>query len=69
MNKHTKRRKRRRENAKVRHGSAAVRTHAKKTGRTGAIRSKRTPGSKRVAYRVARPNPPGPSSMNLGAVA
>lgn len=66
MNKHTKRRKRRRANAVVRNGKAAVRKHMKKTGRTGGVHEKRTPSSKRVSYRRIRPNPLGPIMLNLG---
>lgn len=64
MNKHTKRRKRRRANAKLKN-KKAVRAHTRKTGRTGGIQARRMPG-KRAPYRKARPNPSGPSSMNLG---
>lgn len=66
MNKHTKRRKRRRANAVVRNGKSAVRKHTKKTGRTGDIHSKRTPSSKRSVYRSVRPNPAGPLLFNVG---
>lgn len=66
MNKHTKRRKRRRANAVVKNGKSAVRKHMRKTGRTGGIHEKRTKSSKRYAYRSVKPNPPGPEGMNLG---
>ena len=65
MNRHTKRRKRRRANAVVRFGKAAVRPHRRLGGRTGQIRSKRTPG-KTARYRSVRPNPPGPIGLDLG---
>lgn len=66
MNKHTKRRKRRRANAKLRN-KKAVRAHMRKTGRTGQVQSKRTPSSKRVTYRRTRPNPPGPVMFDIHA--
>ena len=66
MNKHTKRRKRRRANAVVRHGKSAVRAHQQKGGRTGMVQAKRTPG-KRVEYKASQPNPPGPVNHNLGS--
>lgn len=65
MNKYTKRRKRRRANAIVKWGTAAVRAHCKLGGRTGGVQSKRTPG-KAPHHIVVRPNPPGPTGMNLG---
>jgi hypothetical protein len=65
MNKHTKRRKRRRANAIVRVGKKAVRRHARKGGRTGHIQTRRTP-AKRVQHTSSRPNPPGPHNMDLG---
>lgn len=65
MNKHTKRRKRRRANSVVRHGKASVRAHRRKTGRTGGIQSKKN-HPKRAAYIRTWPNPPGPHSMDLG---
>jgi hypothetical protein len=64
MNKHTKRRKRRRANAIVRDGKNAVRAHRRKGGRTGHIMSKRT-AAKRQPYRSQRPNPPEPTILNL----
>ena len=45
MNKHTKRRKRHRANAVIKFGKKAVRRHARISGRTGQIQSKRTPSS------------------------
>lgn len=66
MNKHTKRRKRRRANAKLRNGAKAVRAHRKIGGRTGQVQAKRVPSNKRMVYRVARPNPPGPIGLGLG---
>lgn len=65
MNKHTKRRKRRRANSVVRNGKASVRAHRRLGGRTGQVQAKRTP-AKRVTRKLTRPNPPGPSSMDLG---
>lgn len=65
MNKYTKRRKRHRANSITKRGKASVRAHRRKTGRTGAIMAKKN-HAKRVSYRVMRPNPPGPVSMNLG---
>lgn len=65
MNKHTKRRKRRRANSVVRHGKSAVRRHQRKTGRTGGIQSKKN-HPKRATYVRTKPNPPGPHSMDLG---
>lgn len=66
MNKHTKRRKRRRANSVIRFGKSSVRAHSRKTGRTGGIQSKKN-HPKRAPYRTSRPNPPGPHSMDLGA--
>lgn len=65
MDKHTKRRKRRRANSIVRFGKASVRAHKRKTGRTGSIQGKKN-HPKRALYRTHRPNPPGPHSMDLG---
>lgn len=65
VNKHTKRRKRRRANSVVRCGKASVRAHKRQSGRTGSVQEKRTP-AKRVTRKSHRPNPPGPSNMNLG---
>ena len=65
MNKHTKRRKRRRANSVVRNGKASVRAHRRLGGRTGQVQEKRTP-KKRHYHRSSRPNPPGPSNMDLG---
>jgi hypothetical protein len=53
----TKRRKRRRAKAKLRHGSAAVRKHTKLGGRTGMIHAKRTP-ARNVRTLSRYPNPP-----------
>ena len=66
MKAYTKRRKRRRANSVVKHGKASVRAHRRLGGRTGQINSKR-PKAPRVFHRSSRPNPPGPSGMNLGA--
>lgn len=44
VNTNTKRRKRHRANAKLKHGAAAVRKHMRKSGRTGGIWKKRTHG-------------------------
>ena len=52
----TKRRKRRRAKAKLKHGSTAVRKHAKLGGRTGMIQAKRTP-AKSVRSLKRYPNP------------
>lgn len=57
MNKHTARRKRRREKQKINGGIGAVRKHARKGGRTGQVWSKRTSG-KASHYTSRRPNPP-----------
>lgn len=65
MNKHTKRRKRRRANSVVKNGKASVRAHRRLGGRTGQVQAKRTP-AKRVFHRSSRPNPPGPHNMDLG---
>lgn len=67
MNIHTKRRKRRRANAKMRYGSKAVAAHKLKTGRTGLVWSKRTK-SKARHYSTHYDNVPSRSSeaMALG---
>ncbi len=65
VNKHTKRRKRRRANSIVRFGKASVRAHRRKTGRTGQIMEKRN-HPKRAFGHTIKPNPPGPHVMDLG---
>ncbi len=65
MDKHTKRRKRRRANSIVRFGKNSVRAHRRKTGRTGGIQAKKN-HPKRALYVKSRPNPPGPHNMDLG---
>jgi hypothetical protein len=65
MDKHTKRRKRRRANSVIRFGKNSVRAHKRKTGRTGGIQSKKN-HPKRATYVRTKPNPPGPHNMDLG---
>ena len=65
MNKHTKRRKRRRAKAKLTQGKSAVRRHARKAGRTGNIWATRTLG-RGSRFCIRHPNPEGPSGHNLG---
>lgn len=65
MNTHTKRRKRRRANSVIRFGKSSVRRHARKSGRTGGIQDKKNHPERATCWKV-RPNPPGPTNMNLG---
>lgn len=66
VNKHTKRRKRRRANSVIRFGKSSVRAHKRKTGRTGGIQGKKNHPKRALAHRW-KPNPPGPENMNLGS--
>lgn len=66
MNKHTARRKRRRAKLRLYMGAPAVRPHRRKSGRTGQIKSKRTP-AKGKPYSRVHPNPPWQSRVEWSA--